>query len=159
MKPSVTIKENYEFRRLYQKGASAVGGCMVIYCRRNRLGRNRLGITVSVKIGGAVQRNRARRRLREVYRLGSPRLCQGWDVVLVARGRTLTASWKEMNDTFFRLCRKLELLQELPQSERTKQSGQTKQEMKKEQNRQKDPVKRDRLHAPGKTPGAAEDKP
>lgn len=159
MKPSVTIKENYEFRRLYQKGASAVGGCMVLYCRRNRLGRNRLGVTVSVKIGGAVQRNRARRRLREVYRLAGPRLCQGWDVVLVARGRTLTASWKEMNDTFFRLCRKLELLQDSPQGARTKQSGQTKQEMKKEQNQQKDSAKRDRPHAPEGTPGAAEDKP
>ena len=112
MKPSVTIKENYEFRRLYQKGSSAVGGCMVLYCRRNRLGRNRLGVTVSVKIGGAVQRNRARRRLREVYRLGSSRLCQGWDLVIVARGRTLTAPWRELNDTFFRLCRKLDLLQD-----------------------------------------------
>ena len=111
MKPSVTIKENYEFRRLYQKGASAVGGCMVLYCRRNRLGRNRLGVTVSVKIGGAVQRNRARRRLREVYRLNSPRLRQGWDIILVARGRTLTASWRELNDTFLRLCRKLDLLE------------------------------------------------
>ena len=114
MKPSVTLKENYEFRRLYQKGASAVGGCMVIYCRRNRLGRNRLGITVSVKIGNAVKRNRARRRLREVYRLNSPRLSQGWDLILVARGRTLSAPWRELNDSFLRLSRKLGLLGDKP---------------------------------------------
>ena len=68
MKRAVTLKENYEFRRLYQKGASAVGGGMVLYCRKNRLGHNRLGVTVSVKLGHAVVRNRARRRLREVYR-------------------------------------------------------------------------------------------
>ena len=48
MKRAVTLKENYEFRRLYQKGASAVGGGMVLYCRKNRLGHNRLGVTVSV---------------------------------------------------------------------------------------------------------------
>ena len=41
MKRAVTLKENYEFRRLYQKGASAVGGGMVLYCRKNRLGHNR----------------------------------------------------------------------------------------------------------------------
>ena len=62
MKRAVTLKENHEFRRLYQKGASAVSGCMVVYCRKNRLGHNRLGITVSVKLGHAVVRNRARRR-------------------------------------------------------------------------------------------------
>ena len=111
MKAAVTLKQNYEFRRLYQKGASAVGGGMVLYCRRNRLGHNRLGLTASVKLGGAVVRNRARRRLREVYRLNSPRLRQGWDIILVARGRTLTASWRELNDTFLRLCRKLDLLE------------------------------------------------
>lgn len=109
MKRAVTLKENYQFRRLYQKGASAVGGGMVLYCRKNSLGHNRLGVTVSVKLGHAVVRNRARRRLREVYRLNAGRLRQGYDMILVARGRTLTASWKELNDTFLRLCRKLDL--------------------------------------------------
>ena len=112
MKRSVTLKENHEFRRLYNKGASAVSGSMVIYCRKNRMDHNRLGITVSVKLGHAVVRNRARRRLREVYRLNNTALRQGYDLVIVARGRTLTASWKELNDTFLRLCRKLDLLEE-----------------------------------------------
>lgn len=114
MKAAVTLKKNHEFRRLYQKGASAVGGGMVLYCRKNRLGHNRAGFTVSVKLGNAVKRNRARRRLREVFRLNSPRLNQGWDLILVARGRTLTASWRELNDTFLRLCRKLGLLGDKP---------------------------------------------
>ena len=72
MKKAVTLKENWEFRRLYQKGKSAVGPAMVIYCKKNRLDHNRLGVTVSTKLGGAVIRNRARRRIREVYRLASP---------------------------------------------------------------------------------------
>ncbi|WP_295734924.1 ribonuclease P protein component [uncultured Oscillibacter sp.] len=114
MKASVTLKKNHEFRRLYQKGASAVAGGMVLYCRKNRLGRNRVGFTVSVKLGNAVKRNRARRRLREVYRLNSPRLSQGWDLILVARGRTLSAPWRELNDSFLRLSRKLGLLGDKP---------------------------------------------
>ena len=111
MKRAVTLKENYEFRRLYQKGTSAVGSGMVVYCRKNRLGHNRLGVTVSVKLGHAVVRNRARRRLREVYRLNSGKLAQGYDIILVARGRTLSASWKELNETFLRLAKKLRLLE------------------------------------------------
>ena len=106
-----SIKENYEFRRIYQRGTSAVSGSMVVYCRKNKLGRSRLGITASTKIGGAVTRNRARRRLREVYRLNRDKLRKGWDIILVARGRTAAVSWKELNDTFLRLCRKLELLE------------------------------------------------
>ena len=112
MKRAVTLKENHEFRRLYQRGASAVSGGMVVYCRKNRLGHNRLGLTASTKLGHAVVRNRCRRRLREVYRLNSPRLRQGYDIILVARGRTATAKWKELNDTFLKCCRKLDLLEE-----------------------------------------------
>ena len=112
MKAAVTLKENYEFRRTYQKGVSAVSPVMVLYCRKNRLGRNRLGLVSSTKLGHAVVRNRARRRLREVYRLNAHRLRQGYDIILVARGRTGTAAWKDLNDTFLRLCRKLDLLEE-----------------------------------------------
>ena len=112
MKRAVTLKENYEFRRMYQRGASAVGGGMVVYCRRNKLGHNRLGLTASTKLGHAVVRNRCRRRLREVYRLNSPLLRQGYDIILVARSRTATAKWKELNDTFLKCCRKLDLLEE-----------------------------------------------
>ena len=87
---------------------------MVIYCRKNKLEHNRIGLTASVKLGHAVVRNRSRRRLREVYRLNTDKLCQGWDIVLVARSRTATISWQELNDTFLRLCRKLDLLEDTP---------------------------------------------
>ena len=112
MKRAVTLKENYEFRRMYQRGASAAGKTMVVYCRKNKLGHNRLGLTASTKLGHAVVRNRCRRRLREVFRLNGPQLRQGWDIILVARSRTADASWNELNDTFLRLCRKLDLLED-----------------------------------------------
>ena len=111
MKKAVTLEENYEFRRMYQRGASAVSSGMVLYCRKNRLDHNRLGITVSVKLGHAVVRNRARRRLREVYRLNRDQLRSGWDIVLVGRSRTATMPWQELNSTILRLCRKLDLLE------------------------------------------------
>ena len=112
MKAAVTLKENYEFRRTYQKGVSAVSPVMVLYCRKNRLGRNRLGLVSSTKLGHAVVRNRCRRRLREVYRLEKPQLKTGYDIILVARSRTATAPWRELQKQFRRLCRKVDLMKE-----------------------------------------------
>ena len=112
MKRAVTLKENYEFRRMYRKGAQAVSGTMVVYCRPNHLGHNRLGITVSVKLGKAVVRNRARRRLREVYRLTGPAMKQGRNIVRVGRGRTVSAHRKDLNETFKKHNKKLSLLEE-----------------------------------------------
>ena len=102
MKRAVTLKENYEFRRLYQKGASAVGGGMVLYCRKNRLGYNRLGLTVSAKLAGAVQRNRVKRLFREAYRLHEDEFAVGVDLVLVARSRAVGATYLEIEKSLLR---------------------------------------------------------
>ena len=65
MKKTVSLKENHEFRRLYHRGVSTAGKHVVIYCRRNKLGYNRLGLTVSAKLACAVKRNRIKRLFRE----------------------------------------------------------------------------------------------
>ena len=114
MKVRNTLKKNSDFRRLYAKGKSAVNPWLVVYCRRNRGGVNRLGYTVSVKLGHAVVRNRVRRRLREIYRLNQPRMKQGYDVVLVGRVRAVSASYQELERAFLRVCEKLSLLEKNP---------------------------------------------
>ena len=112
MKRATTIKENYEFRRMYAKGKSGVSSCLVVYCRPNRREHNRLGVTVSAKLGHAVVRNRIRRRLREIYRLSQPKMKQGFDVILVARSRAVTATYWELERAYFRMCEKLDLLEQ-----------------------------------------------
>ena len=112
MKAAVTLKENYEFRRTYQKGVSAVSPVMVLYCRKNRLGRNRLGLVSSTKLGHAVVRNRARRRLRELFRLSQNHMAQGWDVLLVARGRTARCPHSMLQRDYDRALAQLGLVQE-----------------------------------------------
>ena len=89
MRFSASLKQNHIFRRLYAKGESSVGHSVVVYCRRNGLDVNRVGISVSTKLGHAVVRNRARRRLREVYRLNEASFRPGFDIVLVARSRAV----------------------------------------------------------------------
>ena len=114
MRYSTTIKKNHEFRRLYAKGRSAVTPTLVIYERRNKSGGNRVGFTVTVKLGHAVVRNRVRRRLREIYRLHEEELRRGHDLVIVARGRSVNASYQTLERDFLTACRKLDLLEEKP---------------------------------------------
>ena len=83
------INTNKDFRTLYYRGKSQVHPVLVTYVRKNRLGYPRAGITTGKKIGGAVQRNRCRRVTREAYRLLLPQISGGWDLVFVARARTL----------------------------------------------------------------------
>ncbi len=110
MNSRCTLKKNSDFRRLYAKGKSAANPYMVIYCRRNRAGENRLGYTVSTRLGHAVVRNRIRRRLRAVVRLNAHRVLPGWDMVLVARSRALDTPFNKLEEAYLASCGKLGLL-------------------------------------------------
>ena len=112
MRFSHSLKENSMFRRLYAKGKSAVNSYLVVYCRRNGTEQNRIGYTVSKKLGHAVVRNRVRRRLREIYRLHEAEFQQGWDFVVVARTRTVGAPYAKLDRAFLSLADKLGVLQE-----------------------------------------------
>jgi len=110
MNYTASLTKNYEFKRLYSRGKSAASKYVVVYCNKNRRGDNRLGITVTTKLGGAVKRNRIRRRLKEVYRLNETTLQRGYDIVLVARMRSLDAPWRELQTSVIYLFDKLGLL-------------------------------------------------
>lgn len=107
MKFTVTIKRNHEFQRLYHKGKSAVSPYLALYCRRRRQPGNRLGFTVGKKVGGAVTRNRVRRRLREIYRLHESELRTGYDLVVVARVKAAFADYHKLESSFLSLADKL----------------------------------------------------
>ena len=96
MKHTIALKQNHEFRRLYNKGRSAVSPYF--------------GITTGVKLGNAVKRNRARRRIRELYRTNEARLAPGYDIVVVARTRVIYGRYRDLERSFLQLMRKLELV-------------------------------------------------
>jgi len=110
LKFTTSLKKNHEFKRLYNKGKSAASQCVVVYYRRNGRSENRLGITVSTKLGGAVQRNRIRRRLKEVYRLNEEKLCAGCDIVLIARMRSRYAGFPELESSVLSLFKTLKII-------------------------------------------------
>ena len=77
------LTRNNEFARAYTRGKSFVHPHVVLYVNKNRLGRTRVGITASKKIGNAVTRNRARRVLRAALYEVLPPDVGGYDLVLV----------------------------------------------------------------------------
>ena len=88
MEKLVPICRNSDFRRIYARGKSYVSPLVVVYALKNRTKNVRVGITTSKKVGNAVQRNRSRRVIREAFRALAPRVRPGFDLVLVARGKT-----------------------------------------------------------------------
>ena len=109
MRFSTSLKLNHVFRRLYHTAGFA-DSYLVLYARRNRLGQNRVGITVSKKLGHAVVRNRTRRRLREIYRLNEARFQPGWDIVVVARTRAVEAPFEKLTASYLALAAKAGVL-------------------------------------------------
>ena len=112
MQFTVPLKLNHVFRRLYARGDSAVGRFVVVYAKRNGTDQNRLGITTGAKLGRAVDRNRARRRIRETYRLNENCLKRGFDLVIVARTAAIDGDFSEMQRSFLHQCKKLRLMKE-----------------------------------------------
>lgn len=112
MDSRVTLKKNYEFRRLYNKGKTAVTPYLVVYSIKTGRDHKRVGYTVSTKIGKAVTRNRIRRRLREIYRLNADRLIDNADIVIVARARCVDAEYAKLDKAFLHACSELHLIKE-----------------------------------------------
>jgi ribonuclease P protein component len=111
MKFSTSLKLNHIFRRLYHTSGFA-DGYLVLYARKNQTEENRVGITVSKKLGKAHIRNRTRRRLREVYRLNEEKFLPGWDIVVVARSKAVDAPFDKLVKSYLTLAGKARLLQE-----------------------------------------------
>ena len=92
----LTLTLNKEFRHAYYQGKSCATPYFILYLVRGRTGMRRYGITTSKKLGGAVQRNRARRLLRTAVWALAGELPPGKDLVFVARERILSAKSPEV---------------------------------------------------------------
>ena len=88
MKKFVVLNRNNDYRRIYARGRSFTGSVLVTYVMKNRRGVPRMGITTSKQVGKAVKRNRARRLIREAYRMYAPEIRGGYDLIFVARAKT-----------------------------------------------------------------------
>ena len=85
MKFSQSLKKNRDFQNVYKKGTSFANSYLVMYILENGLQENRIGISVSKKVGNSVVRHHLTRLIRESYRLSEEHFRCGIDIVVIAR--------------------------------------------------------------------------
>ena len=112
MEYSDSLKKNNEFQRVYRKGTSQANRYLVMYVLENkdRHMENRLGISVSKKVGNSVVRHRITRLIRESYRLNETSFRQGVDIVVVARPSAKDRSYQEIESALMHLAGRTKVL-------------------------------------------------
>ena len=100
-----SLRKNKDFQYVYRKGRSCVNKYLVMYIAENQTEGNRLGISVSKKVGNSVVRHRITRLLRESVRLNDAQLKKSYNVVIVARNTAKGRSFQEIESAFLHLCR------------------------------------------------------
>ena len=103
MKFSESLKKNSYFQKVYKNGKSYANRFFVMYVLENNLERNRLGISVSKKVGNSVIRHHITRLLRESYRLHEDMFNSGLDIVVIARVTAKFISYHEIESALLHL--------------------------------------------------------
>lgn len=105
MKFSESLKKNHQFQSVYKNGKSYADKYLVMYVMENSAGRNRIGISVSKKVGNSVVRHRVKRLVHENYRLQEAVFNSGLDIVVVARQRTASADYYQIEKSLLHLAK------------------------------------------------------
>lgn len=103
MKFSESLKKNKDFQIVYNHGKSFANRFLVMYVLKNDKDTNRLGISVSKKVGNSVIRHHVTRLIRESYRLHEEMFNSGLDIVVIARSTAANASYKEIESALLHL--------------------------------------------------------
>ena len=103
MKYSESLKKNKDFQNVYKHGISYANKYLVMYVLDNKTSQNRLGISVSKKVGNSIVRHRLTRLIRESYRLQEDRFKCGFDIVVIARIGAKGKSYKEIYSAMLHL--------------------------------------------------------
>lgn len=112
MKLTQSLKKNFQFRYVYNRGKSLANKYLVMYFIKNNQTYNRLGISVSKKVGKSVIRSRVTRLIRENYRLVEKNLKLGFDIVIIARVSAKEANYYEISKSLYHLLKKHSLFVE-----------------------------------------------
>ena len=106
MKYSESLKKNKDFQYVYKNGTSKANRYLVMYVLKNQYTKNRLGISVSKKVGNSVVRDRITRLIRESYRLNESAFAENLDIVVIARAGAKDRSYSEIESAFMNLAQR-----------------------------------------------------
>ncbi len=105
MKFSDSLKKNRDFQNVYRSGKSYANRYLVMYVLKNDLSENRIGISVSKKVGNSVVRHRLTRLIRESYRLHEEMFNSGLDIVVLARANAKSILYADMESALLHLAK------------------------------------------------------
>lgn len=97
------LKDNEDFREIYSTGKSLANKYLIMYVKKNNSNMNRLGISVSKKVGNSVVRHRITRLIRESYRLSEDSFLSGLDIIVVARVGAKGKDYSEIESALLHL--------------------------------------------------------
>lgn len=110
MKSTKGLQKDRDFRKVYRHRNSMANRLLIIYIRENQQAYNRVGFTVSKKVGKATVRNRVKRRMKESYRKNHHQIKIGYDVVFIARDTAANSSMAEIESAMMHLLRKKKMI-------------------------------------------------
>lgn len=115
MERRIRLRRTGDVKRVYDEGKSWAHPLLVLIVRRNEVGFSRVGVTASRKVGGAVERNRAKRLLREAARHLYPQYeAKGWDMMLVARQGLAEAKGQQVENALISLLERADMWRDRP---------------------------------------------
>lgn len=100
---SESLKKNRDFQIVYKSGRSCANRYLIMYIKENGLSRNRIGISVSKKVGNSVVRHHLTRLIRESYRLQEEHFPYGYDIIVVVRVNAKNCTFADMNSALIHL--------------------------------------------------------
>jgi len=116
LKLSESMKKNANFKSVYKSGKSLANTYLIMYVMGNHTERNKLGVSVSKKVGNSVIRHRITRLIRESYRLNEEMFNSGLDIVVIARAGAKGRNYLEINSALLHLSRMHKILKETTKS-------------------------------------------
>lgn len=103
MQYSEALKKNEDFQHVYKNGKSYANKYLIMYVKENGTERNRVGISVSKKVGNSVVRHRVKRLVKESYRLQEEVFNSGLDIVIIARNNAASVGFYEIQSALLHL--------------------------------------------------------
>ena len=98
-----SLKKNQEFKKVYNQSCSCINKHLIGYFLKNQTAENRIGISVSKKVGNSVVRHRLKRLVKEAYRLNQQKIKAGYDIVIVVRAAAKGKNYQEIEATLLHL--------------------------------------------------------
>jgi ribonuclease P protein component len=110
MKEPLRLREDAAFKKIYSKGKSLANRYVVLFYLKKNQECNRVGFIASKKVGNSVIRNRARRLMKEAFRLQGSNIKKGYDLIYIARANIKDAAYKDVEKAMVHILKKSKLL-------------------------------------------------